>query len=64
LIVWFFMQFFSGIGTLGIATAETGGVAYWAHIGGFISGFSLAGIYKLFHREPGEPDALTLPEEV
>jgi len=32
---WFIMQLFSGLGTLGISG---GGVAFWAHIGGFIAG--------------------------
>ncbi len=39
---WFLMQLFSGIGALGAATAQTGGVAFWAHIGGFIAGFVTA----------------------
>ncbi|SDG47604.1 rhomboid family intramembrane serine protease [Alloyangia pacifica] len=34
LAVWFGMQIFSGIGSAG---AE-GGVAYWAHVGGFVAG--------------------------
>jgi membrane associated rhomboid family serine protease len=38
---WFVLQLFSGIGTLG-ATADTGGVAFMAHIGGFVAGFVLA----------------------
>lgn len=38
LAVWFIMQFFSGMLTLGAGTAQTGGIAWWAHIGGFLSG--------------------------
>ncbi len=34
--IWFLIQFFSGIGSLG--TAQAGGVAFWAHIGGFALG--------------------------
>ena len=34
---WFLMQFFSGIASLRVAEA-TGGVAWFAHIGGFIAG--------------------------
>ena len=34
--VWFLLQFLSGIGSLG--TAVNGGVAVWAHIGGFLLG--------------------------
>jgi membrane associated rhomboid family serine protease len=38
---WFIMQLISGIGQLGIAD-ETGGVAFWAHIGGFVVGALIA----------------------
>ncbi|MGN6402232.1 MAG: rhomboid family intramembrane serine protease [Flavisolibacter sp.] len=41
--LWFIFQLVSGLGTLG--GEETGGVAYAAHIGGFIAGFILV---KLF----------------
>lgn len=37
---WIVLQFFSGIGSIA-NTAETGGVAYMAHIGGFLAGFLL-----------------------
>lgn len=43
---WFVTQFFNGIGSLGVQTAETGGVAYWAHIGGFVAGLGLAFLFK------------------
>lgn len=36
--VWFITQFLSGVASLGPATAETSGVAFWAHIGGFVFG--------------------------
>ena len=35
---WFIQQFFYGVFSLGIQSAQTGGVAWWAHIGGFITG--------------------------
>jgi membrane associated rhomboid family serine protease len=38
--LWAILQFFSGVASL-TAMAE-GGVAYWAHIGGFVAGFVLA----------------------
>jgi membrane associated rhomboid family serine protease len=38
---WFVLQFFSGLASLGYQTAEAGGIAWWAHIGGFVSGFIL-----------------------
>ena len=37
LAVWFAMQVFGGFGS----TADEGGVAYWAHAGGFIAGLIL-----------------------
>lgn len=39
IFIWFLTQVFSGLGTLGANFAS--GVAYWAHIGGFIVGLSL-----------------------
>ena len=37
---WIVLQFFSGFASIA-DTADTGGVAYMAHIGGFIAGFGL-----------------------
>lgn len=36
--IWFVTQLFSGFASLGVPTAETSGVAFWAHIGGFLFG--------------------------
>lgn len=41
---WFIFQLFEGVLTLGLGVAS--GVAYWAHIGGFLAGLSLAPILK------------------
>jgi len=38
--LWFLVQFLSGIGSLG--AANKGGVAWWAHVGGFLMGMLLA----------------------
>ncbi|MBK8954522.1 MAG: rhomboid family intramembrane serine protease [Saprospiraceae bacterium] len=35
---WILQQMIAGFGTLGLGTEEQGGVAWWAHIGGFIFG--------------------------
>ena len=43
---WFLLQFVGGIGSLG-PSAQTGGVAYWAHIGGFVLGIGVVILYKL-----------------
>ena len=39
--IWFLLQFLSGAATIGQVTALTGGVAWWAHIGGFLAGMLL-----------------------
>ena len=42
---WFIMQFFYGTASLAVSSsANTGGVAWWAHVGGFIIGIVLIGI--------------------
>jgi len=38
--LWIVLQFLSGVGSIAAAT-QTGGVAYMAHIGGFLAGFVL-----------------------
>lgn len=43
--LWIVLQFFSGIGSIA-GTAGTGGVAYMAHIGGFIAGFVLTFLFR------------------
>ena len=43
--LWIVLQFFSGIGSIA-NTAQTGGVAYMAHIGGFLAGFVLTFLFR------------------
>jgi len=43
--LWIVLQFFSGIGSIA-GTADTGGVAYMAHIGGFIAGIVLTFLFR------------------
>ena len=43
--LWIVLQFFSGIGSIA-NTAETGGVAYMAHIGGFLAGLVLTFLFR------------------
>ncbi|MFQ3618517.1 MAG: rhomboid family intramembrane serine protease [Cyanobacteriota bacterium] len=46
---WFVMQAFSGLASLNVTTAaETGGIAYWAHAGGFVFGMILGPLLGLF----------------
>jgi membrane associated rhomboid family serine protease len=39
---WFLLQFLAGVSTVG--AAATGGVAWWAHIGGFLLGMLITGL--------------------
>ncbi|HFC11279.1 MAG TPA: rhomboid family intramembrane serine protease [Anaerolineae bacterium] len=41
---WFLLQFWSGWSSLGVG-GEGGGVAFWAHIGGFVAGVLLVKIF-------------------
>jgi membrane associated rhomboid family serine protease len=43
--LWILLQFVSGIGSIS-NTADTGGVAYMAHIGGFAAGFVLTFLFR------------------
>ena len=44
LLLWLLTQFVSGFGS--IASAQIGGVAWWAHIGGFAIGWIIAKMYR------------------
>ncbi len=46
---WFLLQFFSGVGTIGASHLSQGGVAWFAHIGGFLAGMLLV---NLLHPRP------------
>ena len=49
--LWIVLQFFSGIGSIA-STADSGGVAYMAHIGGFVAGFVLTFVFRGSARAP------------
>lgn len=46
LFYWFATQLFSGVGTVVVGALASGGVAWFAHIGGFVSGFVLSKQFK------------------
>jgi len=45
LVFWFLMQFLSGAVAITGTPYATGGVAWWAHIGGFVSGMALGFLF-------------------
>ena len=44
--VWALSQFFVGVASLGAETAQSGGVAIWAHIGGFVFGLLIGLLFR------------------
>ena len=44
IMFWFALQLLSGVGSLSVA--QGGGVAFFAHIGGFVAGFLLIGLFR------------------
>ncbi len=51
--IWFIMQFFNGFLSLQAAqrTQEVAGIAWWAHVGGFLFGALVAGGFRLARRQ-------------
>lgn len=44
--IWFVTQLFNGVASLGVPTAQTSGVAVWAHVGGFVFGLLLGFLFR------------------
>src|SRR5262249_47448763 len=43
--LWFLMQFLYGTASLALTGPNAGGVAWWAHVGGFVIGIILVGLF-------------------
>ena len=52
--LWAVLQFISGFGALGVEEAA-GGVAYMAHIGGFVAGVVAGLVFRMLFNEPRHP---------
>jgi membrane associated rhomboid family serine protease len=44
LAYWFVLQIFSGLGSIAYSNVSRGGVAWWAHAGGFLAGMILISV--------------------
>jgi membrane associated rhomboid family serine protease len=53
--MWFLLQLFNGAISLGANTAATGGVAFFAHIGGFAAGVVMIWIFMRLVPQPPQP---------
>ena len=53
--IWFLMQFLSGVGSLATSTGEpVGGVAFWAHVAGFVAGLTMVFLFRRRERQSVE----------
>jgi membrane associated rhomboid family serine protease len=53
--LWFVIQLFNGALSLGVRTMSTGGVAWFAHIGGFVVGLLVGAVVRIRRPRPPEP---------
>jgi membrane associated rhomboid family serine protease len=53
LVFWFVLQVIDGLLALGSAQATTGGVAFFAHIGGFLAGVAFGLVVRSLERRRG-----------
>jgi membrane associated rhomboid family serine protease len=51
---WFILQLIDGVAALNTTGALSGGVAVWAHVGGFVAGMVLALPFRLLRRGAGK----------
>jgi membrane associated rhomboid family serine protease len=51
--IWFLMQLLSGVGSLGVSNAASGGTAFWAHVGGFVVGVAIGLVLRARDRRWG-----------
>ena len=50
--IWFLMQFVSGIGSIGATIGRSsGGIAFWAHIAGFVAGITGVALFRRPERQ-------------
>jgi membrane associated rhomboid family serine protease len=53
--IWFLMQFISGVGSVAtVATRNSGGVAFWAHVAGFVTGVVAVMVFRRPERQQVE----------
>ncbi len=52
IIIWFILQLLYGVSSLGRAGS---GIAFWAHVGGFVAGLLLVRLFAPQHRSAGKP---------
>ena len=59
--IWFLMQFLSGVGSIGRRSASAGGIAFWAHVAGFVAG--VIGVFLFDGRSASASNGGTMSRE-
>jgi membrane associated rhomboid family serine protease len=52
ILFWFVLQLFTGLASVGTATGGSEGVAVWAHVGGFLTGFLITLLLRPYLARP------------
>ena len=59
IIFWFLLQLLNSVASLGTATGVTEGIAFWAHVGGFLTGLALVWVFRRPRpRRPSPPPVM------
>ena len=58
IVFWFLLQLLSGVASLGAAAGVTEGIAFWAHVGGFIAGVVLVWAFRRQKPRRRPPDVV------
>jgi membrane associated rhomboid family serine protease len=53
--LWAVLQFVNGLGAIAVTEETGGGVAYMAHIGGFVAGVAAGIVFRMLFHEPRHP---------
>jgi membrane associated rhomboid family serine protease len=53
--LWALLQFINGFGAFAVSEETAGGVAYMAHIGGFVAGVVAGLVFRMIFGEPRRP---------
>jgi membrane associated rhomboid family serine protease len=61
LAVWFILQFVPALGQVAVETGGGEGVAYFAHVGGFVFGLAVAGVILLVSGRSDREESPRLP---
>jgi membrane associated rhomboid family serine protease len=54
---WFALQLIDGFASLGLTAEASGGIAFWAHVGGFVAGMALALPLRFLQRRAAGAEA-------